>query len=385
MKAISLKNRTSFRHLRGVDLGRADELSRSIPTPFMILRTRMVRDNLRRLLSALPGVDVFYAVKANNHPAIITTLAGEDCRFDISSVRELRDVLVAGVDPGDTIHTNPVKTMTEFDGAVELGVRTFVADNLSELAKFARYDGRVGVLLRLKTGQGGSAVNLSYKFGAEPAAVPPLLDRIVELGLTFRGFCFHVGSQCTQPRQYVTAIKAARSMIDLAAARGLTTGILDIGGGFPIQYTQSVPTIEEIGAAVSRTLRDNIDPAIRVICEPGRYISGDATTLVVSVIGTSRRDGVKWYYIDDGLYGSFSGRLYDGCTYQILTDRNTKWEPAVLAGPTCDSFDVVYRECLMPPLDVGDILMFPAMGAYCAVSATEFNGLERAGVVVVDW
>jgi ornithine decarboxylase len=350
----------------------------------MILRIPQIRHNLQRLRRALPKVDVFYAAKANNHPDIIKTLIDEECCFDISSVRELEGVLACGVRVENTIHTNPIKSRTEFDGAVELGVRTFVADNFSELEKFAAYGDKAGVLLRFKTDQGGSAIDLSYKFGAEMDDMPALLDRIIELDLTFRGFCFHVGSQCIETQQYVRAIEKARRLIDLASHKGLKTHILDIGGGFPIKYTEETPPIESFGAAISRVLENEIDPAIRVICEPGRFISGDAITLFASVIGKSIRGGVKWYYIDDGLYGSFSGRLFDSCTYQVLTNRNTKWEQAVLAGPTCDSFDVIYKNCLMPPLDIGDVLVFPAMGAYCSVSASDFNGLGCTRVIAVD-
>jgi ornithine decarboxylase len=351
----------------------------------LLLRTGVIRQNIRRLRHALPGVDIYYAVKANNHPAIIQTVRDEGYRFDVSSAREVAEVLAVGAGADDTIHTNPVKSPAEFAAAVSHGVRIFVADNIAELDKFARFGDAAGVLLRFRTPIGGSVVNLSYKFGADPADVPAMLDRIRQLGLRFKGFCFHVGSQCTEPDIYVNAIATAADLIALAKAKGLTVELLDIGGGFPIPYTGVVPSIEAVGRKITAALKRRIDPSIRIVCEPGRYICGPAATLFASVIGASVRDGVKWYYLDDGLYGSFSGRLYDSCSYRILTHRNSRWEKAVLAGPTCDSFDVIYRECLMPPLDIGDILMFPSMGAYCSVSATSFNGLEPARVIVVDW
>lgn len=385
MKAISLANRRSHVYLRGLDLSLVDRLSRSTATPFMILRLPTLRRNLDLLRRALPGIEIHYAVKANNHADIIRTLRDAGCRFDISSAQELQDVISCGILAADTIHTNPIKSRHEFDRAVDLGVRTFVADNLAELDKFRRYNGRAAVLVRFKTAPGGSAVNLSYKFGAEPDEIPVLLDRIVERQIPFRGFCFHVGSQCTRSSGYAAAIKTARRLIDMTGSRGLATEILDIGGGFPVRYMASVPAIESFGTAIMRALRNHIDPSVRIICEPGRFISGEAVTLITSVIGKSLRGGVHWYYIDDGLYGSFSGRLYDGCAYEVLTNRNTKWERAVLAGPTCDSFDVIYEDCLMPPLDIGDLLLFPAMGAYCSVSATDFNGLGRSRVVPVEW
>ncbi len=385
MKAISLAGKKSVGYMRGLELARVEEISRSLPTPFMVLRLPIIRRNLENLRRALPGVDVYYAVKANNHADILRTLQDENCYFDISSVRELDDVTNVGGRAADVIHTNPIKSNPEFDRAVEGGVRTFVADNAAELDKFARYGDRAGVLVRFKTTPGGAAVNLSYKFGAEPDEIPALLDKIIDLRIPFRGFCFHVGSQCSKSSQYTAAIKTAGRLIDMARARGLSSEILDIGGGFPVRYTRAVPAIDAIGDAIMQALRRHIPSDIRVICEPGRFISGEAVTLFASVIGTSVRNGVKWYYIDDGLYGSFSGRLFDGCSYEVLTSRNTKWERAVLAGPTCDSFDVIYNDCLMPPLTIGDMLIFPAMGAYCSVSATDFNGLGRSRVVSVEW
>ncbi|MCK5126927.1 MAG: type III PLP-dependent enzyme [candidate division Zixibacteria bacterium] len=385
MIAISLKNQPSNRHLRGVNLHRVQPMLATTQTPFMLLRTNVIKESFRRIQKAMPNIDLFYAVKANDHPSIIKTLIEENCNFDISSAHELETVIKCGGVVENAIHTNPIKMIPEFDSAVEMGVNTFVADNITELDKFRKYDGKAGVLVRIKTESNGSVVNLSYKFGAETKEIPQLLDRIIDLNIPFRGFCFHVGSQCTDIDQYTAAIKTSRKMINLAANKGLSTEILDIGGGFPIEYTEDIPPIEYIGQRISSALEANIDPSIRIISEPGRFICGEAVTLFSSVIGKSTRNGKKWYYIDDGLYGSFSGRLFDHCSYQIITNRNTKWEKAALAGPTCDSFDVIYDDCLMPPLEMGDILMFPAMGAYCSVSATKFNGLKPARIVTVDW
>jgi ornithine decarboxylase len=162
------------------------------------------------------------------------------------------------------------------------------------------------------------------------------------------------------------------------------TRLLDIGGGFPVAYTDDVPSIYEFFRPIRRVLKEKIDPDIAIACEPGRFISASAVTLVTSVIGTSVRSRRPWYFLDDGLYGSFSGRLYDHCQYQVYTNRNTTWKRSVLAGPTCDSFDVIYNDVLLPPLKIGDILLFPSMGAYCSVSASTFNSLRKAEYIVID-
>lgn len=385
MKAITLTDRSSSRFLPDMDLNRMRQICTGIPTPFMLLRTSVIKNNLKRLRRALPGVEVYYAVKANNHPAIIETLKDESCKFDISSVRELEQIIDSGVSASDTIHTNPIKSSTEIETSIELGEKIFVVDNICELEKFLPYRTPVKILLRFKTNSGQAVVDLSYKFGAEPVDILKMLDYLVEHDIQLAGFCFHVGSQCSNPDQYVHSIGLASELIIEAAKRGLKPEILDIGGGFPIEYTDRVIGIEQIGAKINSALSKQIDPEIKIICEPGRFICGDAATLFCSVLGHAVRDGVRWYYIDDGLYGSFSGRLFDHCSYHILTNRNSKWEKAVLAGPTCDSFDVVYKDCLLPPLEIGDQLIFPAMGAYCSVSSTEFNGLKRTETVVIDW
>ncbi len=385
MKAITLKDRRSSRLLPGANLSRVENLCAGHQTPFMLVRTSVIRKNLKQLRQALPDVEVYYAVKANNHPSIIETLRDESCKFDVSSIRELKQVLEIGADPSDTIHTNPIKSKSEIEASIGLGEDIFVVDNMSELEKFLPFRKQVKLLLRFKTDSGQAVVDLSYKFGAEPVEIETMLDYLVEHDIPLAGFCFHVGSQCTDPDKYVRSIKVAAELIANATKRGLNPDILDIGGGFPIEYTDTVIGIDEIGAKITTALRELIAPEIKVICEPGRYICGPAATLFCTVIGQAVRDRVKWYYIDDGLYGSFSGRLFDQCSYHILTNRNSKWEKAVLAGPTCDSFDVVYKDCLLPPLEIGDQLIFPAMGAYCSVSATEFNGLGRAKTVVVDW
>ncbi|MFH1699575.1 MAG: type III PLP-dependent enzyme [Candidatus Zixiibacteriota bacterium] len=385
MKAISLRNKPGTRYLRGIDLRRVRPIFRSVETPFMVLRTDRIRYNINRLRDSLTGIDIHYAVKANDHDSILRTLIDEKCCFDISSISELDKVVKNGGQVSSAIHTNPIKMISEFDAAVNAGVRTFVADNFLELDKFSKYGDRAGVMVRFKTESGASVVNLSYKFGTELSDIPGMLDRIKDLGLIFRGFCFHVGSQCTEAELYVKSIQTAGHLIKMARERGFDSEVLDIGGGFPIEYTANIPAIEDMGRNIITALKENIDPTIKTICEPGRFICGDSVILFASVIGKTVREGKIWYYIDDGLYGSFSGRLYDHCSYQILTNRNTKWERAVLAGPTCDSFDIVYDNCLLPPLELGDILMFPAMGAYCSVSATNFNGLKHARIITVDW
>lgn len=386
IKAIDVRNPKEKSTLRGIEFERATEFldGERVRTPLLILYRSKIRENLERMAAALPGVAIHYAIKSNNHSAVLEEVARTGHRFDVSSFQELKLAIEAGGHPEEQIHSHPIKSPYEIADAIKAGVNLFVVDNPDEIDKFISYAGKVRLLIRFKVENDQAVVNLSYKFGCLPSEVIALAEKIKECGLEYYGLAFHVGSQCMTNNVYLTAIDISTDLIGQLKARGLETTLLDIGGGFPVPYTESVPTIEDFCRPISQRLAEKIDPSIKMACEPGRYISGTAVTLVTSVIGKSVRSGRRWYFLDDGLYGSFSGRLYDHCKYQILTNRNTTWKRSVLAGPTCDSFDVIYRDIILPPLGVGDLLMFPAMGAYCAVSSSSFNCLRKAEYIVVD-
>ena len=363
--------------------------SRNLSGPALFLSRKRVRENLSRLRKALPGVEIFYATKANNHPAILRTVAEEGDGFDVCSAKEVENCLAAGADLERLLHTHPIKSQEEIEAALALGLHTFVVDNVDEIAKFESYAGRVSLIVRFRAVDPDESAevvqcNLSYKFGCEPQEIIPLVNEIRSRNLGFGGLAFHVGSQCVSPDLYLSGINTASDIIAELETQGITTPLLDIGGGFPVEYTVEVPEIEEFCRPIRQALRSLIPTHVRVVCEPGRFVSASAVTLLVNVIGRTKRGGRPWYYIDDGVYGTFSGRIYDHCDYRALTNRNSAWIPSVLAGPTCDSIDIIYENISLPPLDIGDTLVFPCAGAYCAVSASEFNSLKRAETVVVD-
>ncbi len=355
-----------------------------IKTPFLILSRSGIRKNLSDLAQALPDVAIHYAVKSNNHPAILEEVSNGGFGFDIASYRELQSAVKAGGRAKDVIHSHPVKSIQEIENAVADGASLFVVDNPDEIKKFQPYAGKVRLLIRFKVDESDAVVNLSYKFGCESGEVLQLAEKMNCLGIDYFGLTFHVGSQCLSNQVYINAINMASGLVKQLREKDFVTRMLDIGGGFPVSYTDSVQSISEFCRPITKYLKENIDSDIHLVCEPGRFVSATAVTLVASVIGKSIRSGRPWYFLDDGLYGSFSGRLYDHCQYQVLTNRNTTWKRSVLAGPTCDSFDVIYKDVILPPLEVGDILLFPAMGAYCSVSASSFNCLKGAEYIVID-
>jgi len=355
-------------------------------TPFLALSINEVGRNYERLKSALPGVKIHYAVKPNNHPAIIDEIYRHRGNFDVCSMGEIEQVLKTGIIPSSLVHSHPVKSVDEFDAAVEAGLELFVVDNFEEVKKLSRYPGKkLKILVRFRINTNSQAVvNLQYKYGCSTQEVLPLAEQIREYGQEFYGLCFHIGSQCIYSENYVKAIRTAHRLINKLEAQGLPTRMLDIGGGFPIEYLEAVPDIDEFCKPISAALDKQIRKDIKVICEPGRYIVGNAATLACSIIGKAVRNDKIWYYLDDGLYSTFSGQLYDHCNYPVLTERTGRNKLSVLAGPTCDSFDVMYDGLMIPEHEVNDRLLFSCTGAYCSVSGSNFNALKRPEYILVD-
>jgi ornithine decarboxylase len=260
-----------------------------------------------------------------------------------------------------------------------------VADNPDEVRKFRRYAGAASLLLRVSFRNPGAVCDLSRKFGCDPEHALELARLAAELGVDVQGFSFHVGSQAADALKHVEAIEACAVLLAAARRQKLgTLDTLDIGGGFPIEYTQRVSDIGRFCAPIRAALA-KLPKRIRVIAEPGRYIAGPVAIGVATVMGLASREGHRWYYLDDGLYGSYSGQLYDHAAYPVeaLRSGGTLY-PSVLAGPTCDSIDVIAENLMLPQLKCGDLIIGRSMGAYTWASATDFNFFPRATLVAVN-
>ena len=360
-------------------------LVREFGSPLVILDCERVRVQFRKLRKALPRVDLHYALKPLPHPAVVETVMAEGGFLDLASSGEVQLVQRLGVDPARCIHTHPIKRREDIANALQFGVRLFVADNPDEVRKFSQLAGRAELLLRVSFRSPGAVVDLSRKFGCDPEDLLPLARVAAGLGIGVRGLSFHVGSQAPDASKHVEALAACTKL--LAAARRERLGVcdtLDIGGGFPIDYTRPVQDISRFCAPLRAGLA-RLPARVRVIAEPGRYVVGPCAIGVASVMGRARREGHWWYYLDDGLYGSYSGQLFDHARYAVEPLRDgAERLPSVLAGPTCDSIDVIAENLMLPQLKEGDLVVGRAMGAYTWASATEFNFFPRATVVAVN-
>jgi ornithine decarboxylase len=354
-------------------------------SPLLIVDCARVRAQYRRLRKALPGVELHYALKPMPHPAVVRSIVEEGGALDLATTGEVRLIERMGIDRARCIHTHPIKRGEDIRNALAAGVKVFVADNPDEVRKFRPHAGEAELLLRVSFRAPGAVCDLSRKFGCDPEDALALARLAAELGIDVRGFAFHVGSQAPDALKHVEAIEVCTRLLQQARrARLGTLDTLDIGGGFPIDYLQRAPDIGRFCAPI-RTALAQLPKRVRVIAEPGRYIAGPAAIGVATVMGRALREGHWWYYLDDGLYGSYSGQIYDHARYPVEALRQGEpLLPAVLAGPTCDSIDVIAENLMLPELKAGDLIVGRAMGAYTWASASEFNFFPRATVVSVN-
>lgn len=342
-----------------------------------------VRSTWHALQHALPDVTLYYAVKSNPHPTLLAVLADEAAHFDVASAPEIQALLPLGVSPHRMIHTHPIKTEHDLELSTHLGVSTFVVDNLDELWKIAPYRHQITVMLRLAFVAPDAPIDLSRKFGAQPDDALHILGMAHHMGITVDGLCFHVGSQAQSADTHALALRRTIEIAGQAQEAGIAQiQRIDIGGGFPANYSNQPVDFDAFCAPIREALAD-VPAHIHVIAEPGRAISAPSMALVARVIGRSKRqDDTWWYYLDDGVYGAQSGRIFDHIDYPItvFTEGNGQAR-AVFAGPTCDSIDRFGETAALPELSVGDVIVIEEIGAYSIATACHFNGVAPPTII----
>ena len=358
-----------------------EKLAEQYDTPLLVLSLEQVERNYAFLAEQLPGVKLYYAVKANPNEGIIRKMAELGSYFDVASDGEMRFLTELGITPERMVYANPVKTPSGLKVAKETGVYKFTFDSESEIGKMAKAIPGGSVLLRVRVENPKALVDLNKKFGAHPDDVLHLLDLARQQGLDVAGLCFHVGSQSSSSDAYLEAIKICRGFFDEAQDAGFTMRILDIGGGFPVPSIMETINITSMLHDIRESLANNF-PDTEIWAEPGRFMCGTVANLITSVIGTQQRNGNQWYFLDDGLYGTFSAVIFDHWDFELETFKKGEEIPATFAGPSCDSLDIMFTDKLVTPLKIGDLILVPNCGAYTSASATVFNGFAKTPIVI---
>ena len=351
--------------------------------PVLVVDLDTVRDNYAAFAKALPDTRVFYAVKANPAPEVLCLLAKLGSCFDTASIPEIEMVLAAGAAPDRISYGNTIKKERDIARAFALGVRLYAADSKAEVEKIARAAPGSKVFCRFLHDCAGAEWPLSRKFGCDPAMAIETLEHAHKLGLVAHGVSFHVGSQQRNTGAWDGALAAAAMIFRECAERGISLSMVNLGGGFPTKYLKKVPTVKLYGSAIFQGLRKHFGNRIpETIIEPGRGMVGNAGVIeaeVVLVSKKSEKDEVRWVYLDIGKFGGLAETMDESIRYPIRTPRDgDKLAPCVLAGPTCDSVDVLYEKNPYPlpvSLEIGDRVLIEGTGAYTATySSVAFNG-----------
>ena len=374
---------------------RLKQLAREHGTPLFVVDHDELRKNYATFKRYLPRVQAYYAVKANPDPAIIRTLFEVGASFDVASLPEFMIVYDLIKDMPDKerqdwiwdkiIYANPIKaneTLQKLDRYRPL----VTYDNFEEIGKIKAHAPRAGLALRLRVPNTGAMVELSSKFGASPGEAVDLILAADREGLVVEGLSFHVGSQTTNFENYVQALSIAAGVFQEARDRGYgKMFLLDIGGGFPAPYDSTVKPFRELARILNREIDRLFPKDIQILAEPGRFLVATAATAVSTIIGRAVRDGKLCYYVDDGVYHTFSGVIFDHCKYHFKAFKKGPIQVCSVFGPTCDALDVIsMTEQLPENLKLGELLYSQNIGAYSHASSTWFNGFPPAKVVHVN-
>lgn len=360
----------------------ADKLARKYATPLEVISTEHIAENYLELKNHVPRLKIFYAIKANPADCILHKLIELGANFDVASDGEIYKLNKMGVDGSRMIYANPVRSIQGLEAAAKVGIQKFTFDSKDEIDKIVNYVPNAEVLARVKIDHSDAVIDLNIKFGVDKSEVIGLLKYAQSKGLSAVGICFHVGSQTMTSKAYLHAFAIARELIDRARQNGLNIKYLDMGGGLPAPALNEKIDVTQIMQDINNCIESNFSD-VEVWAEPGRYICASAVNIITSVVGRQKRNGREWYFLDDGIYGSFSGIMFDHWDYEFIPLKAGEKFDVTLAGPSCDSLDIVKKHQLCPKLDVGDLILAINAGAYSTVSATTFNGFSLPQVV--EW
>ena len=357
-------------------------------TPLLLFSENEFKKSYNDLKSFLPNVKHHYALKPLPLQSCVEAIAQCDGYFDIASLGELN--LIKEFNPNllaKTIYTHPIKKISEIETLIQHGVKTMIVDSLEEMNKFIPFRSKAQLLIRIAFPNEFALCNLSEKFGADESLYKKMVAFAVENKLNVKGCSFHVGSQMANPEQHVNAIKRCRVLYNWAEKTyGLKFSILDIGGGFPAQYGLENMTMENFCKPIAKILKLGF-PNIEVWSEPGRCIAANSLIAISQVVGKTIKNGKTCYFLDDGVYGTYSGIIYEKLNYDLypVNPSGENLLPSSFLGPTCDSIDVIAKDILFQPLNIGDYVYSKRIGAYSWASRTRFNLIQEPKIVAFNF
>jgi ornithine decarboxylase len=358
-------------------LARTDE-----PTPYLLMDSDLIRQSCQKIGRGIKNSKVFYAMKANPDIEVVKFIMQQGLSFEIASEGELSVLRMLNVGPDRIISSNPVKSPSFIREAYSYGVRLFAFDSEHEIEKLRILAPESELYVRVSVPNEGSEWPLSKKFGVEPDRAVSLLLLAAERGLNPVGITFHVGSQCMNIYNWSTAIDKVLGVWRKVESEGIKLRVLNIGGGYPIRYTREVVDIESIEKMINETIFSQFPEDIEVHIEPGRAVVGEAGVFITRVIGKATRSDENWLYIDVGVFNGLMESI-GGIKYTMIVGSRAKPKRWIVAGPSCDSFDVIARDVLLPEPNIGDYLLIPSAGAYTISYASEFNGFPIPKTVLI--
>ncbi len=366
-----------------LDLSLVEEaLKKGYNRPFLLVDSNIIRNKIRRFKATMPRVHPHYAAKANPDARVLKTLIEEGSGFEIASIAELDLLLGLGVPAAEIYYSNPMKSRSYLEYAASKGVEWYVLDSIEELRKIVSVKPDAKLYLRIDTPNIGSDWPLAGKFGTHLADIKEIINEAASLSADLAGVTFHVGSQCRNPQNWRVGIERAKNVFADMRQAGLRPRLLNIGGGYPVRHVKPIPSIEVIADVINAAIAD-LPEEIRIMAEPGRYLVSDSACFVCRVVGTATRNGKRWMYWDAGIFGGII-EVSEGLRYEILTNRTGSNTPWSIAGPTCDSVDVLMHDELLPEdVQEGDFIFIPNAGAYTTAYASNFNGFPLPDVVVL--
>lgn len=353
--------------------------------PCLVVDLEVVRSNYETFARAMPDSRVYYAVKANPAPEVLKLLADLDSSFDCASVAEIDMALAAGATADRISFGNTIKKERDIAAAFARGIRLFAIDCAEEADKIARAAPGARVFCRILCDGAGAEWPLSRKFGCVPELAIDVLEHAHRSGLVAYGVSFHVGSQQPDPHAWDSALAASAEIFRTLAERGIYLRMVNLGGGFPAKYLKEIPVVRSYGQAILESLRKYFGNRIpETIIEPGRGMVGDAGLIKAEVVLVSKKatdDPLRWVFLDIGKFGGLAETMDEAIRYPIRTARDgDRTSACVIAGPTCDSADVLYEKTpyqLPVSLSIGDEVLIEGTGAYTTTYASvAFNGFE---------